>query len=479
MGRMALALFGLFAIAVAASSSNNERSTEHDRPRRLRREDQQQQQEQIADGESLSQQQKQQRELFGTNLVAKWVKEAKEDLEEIQEMLTKALDDDSSMPPIPVAPPTRAPTRPTPAPPPPTSVPVPLPPTTSAPTFTCGVSPEERSRTITSDLSTVSKEADIEKAGSPQNMALNWLLSEDGLYLCPDSPTLIQRYVAAVFYYSSIGDGWTQCSAPEDLNDAASVAEANANCNIVVDSGVGGTDAWLTAVSECNWGGMVCEDNENALERIDFESNNLQGTIPFELQELSQLRFLHLEEGKTAGIIPSELGNLSSLEELDLNFNLLVGPVPDTIYNLAELKELDLNDNLLEGSLSPDIGKLSKLRFFQISKNRITGTIPTEMGQLTELAIANFDRNQMMGTMPQEVCNLRDIENGLIGSLTCDCLDSSAKFYVECQTPQCCTQCFEPSLIITGDIREDEVVLPDNRADSNKKNKKNKKKDKV
>lgn len=266
MRRTALVLFGLFSIAVVANARNNKESNnaQTKRPRRLRRADEQEEQlQQLANGKSRRQQQ---RELFGTNLVAKWVKEAKQDLEEMQEMLTKALDDDNSMPPIPVAPPTRAPTRQSPTPPPPT----PALPTTSAPTFQCGVSPEERSQQIEAKLSTVSKPADIDEAGSPQNMALNWLVNEDGLYLCPDSPILVQRYVVAVFYYSSIGDGWTECSAPEELSDPTSVAEANANCNIQVDSGNGGTDAWLTAVSECNWGGLVCVQNENALERIDF-----------------------------------------------------------------------------------------------------------------------------------------------------------------------------------------------------------------
>ena len=142
-----------------------------------------------------------------------------------------------------------------------------------------------------------------------------------------------------------------------------------------------------------------------------------------------------------------------------MNFNLLVGSIPATIYQLKNLVELDMNDNLLQGSLSSDIGNLSSLRFLQLSKNRITGTIPTEIGLLSQLAIANFDRNQMNGSMPQEVCNLRNTQDGLIGSLTCDCLVPSAKFYVECASPSCCTACFEPSLLVTGD----EAVLPDNK----------------
>lgn len=306
-------------------------------------------------------------------------------------------------------------------------------------------------------------------AGSPQNMALDWLINKDAMYSCPEDENLVQRYVVAVFYYSSIGDEWLQCSAPDELENPDSIEKANANCNIEDESpDGGGTDAWLTPVSECQWAGLACQRSiGNVLVRIDFESNNLQGTIPFELQELKELRFLHLEEGKTAGTIPQEIGNMSKLQEFDVNFNLLVGSIPDSIYQLKNLAELDMNDNLLQGSLSSDIGKLTSLRFLQLSRNRMTGTIPTEIGLLSQLAIANFDRNQFNGSMPQEVCNLRNTQAGLIGSLTCDCLTPSAKFYVECAAPSCCTACFEPSLLVTGD----EAVLPDKKRKKKKKKK--------
>ena len=75
----------------------------------------------------------------------------------------------------------------------------------------------------------------------------------------------------AVFYFSTDGPNWIQCSAPDDLSDPASVAAANANCNLEVEIGEGGTDAWLTAVSECNWGGVACKSDGSGLDRIDMD----------------------------------------------------------------------------------------------------------------------------------------------------------------------------------------------------------------
>ena len=74
----------------------------------------------------------------------------------------------------------------------------------------------------------------------------------------------------AVFYFSTDGPNWVECSAPDDLSDPASIAEANANCALEVEIGQGGTDAWLTPVSECQWGGGACDPVSSDMERIEF-----------------------------------------------------------------------------------------------------------------------------------------------------------------------------------------------------------------
>ena len=346
--------------------------------------------------------------------------------------------------PGPTPPPTPGPTPgptppptpgPTPAPTPgPTLAPTPRPttaaPTTPAPTFTCNFSPEDRAIAIADILRQVSNPIDFVAPFSPQSRSLKWITEDDSLYLCPDDPFLIQRYTMAVFYFSTDGPNWVECSAPADLSDPNSIREANANCNLEVEIGQGGTDAWLTPVSECQWGGVACDTVSSDMERIEFgklhltrgkfgqicqfhhhisnskcgscvlladltrifclslsiEKNNLAGTIPRELQELQELRFLHMEEGRTGGTIPPELGNLSNLLELDMNFNALTGSIPANMYNLANLLEFDMNDNSLSGPISPDIQKMTKLTFLQFHRNQFTGSIPAEVGNLNRLS---------------------------------------------------------------------------------------------
>jgi hypothetical protein len=97
----------------------------------------------------------------------------------------------------------------------------------------------------------------LDTPGTPQHSASNWLINEDTRYICPDDPSLVQRYTLAVVYYSTNGNRWTQCNAPNDFADPASIAAANANCALEPFPGTG-SDAWLTPDSECRWGGVVC-----------------------------------------------------------------------------------------------------------------------------------------------------------------------------------------------------------------------------
>ena len=236
--------FCCYALEAEVESANDGESvTRPSRPRRLRRSDQQHHIF-IDKDQTKYDEISHQRSLFGAGLVAKWVQEAKQDFDEISEVLNKALDDETSMP----AKPTMSPT--------------PLP---------CGgMSDAERDRQIRNRLSFVSEMISFVVPYSPQSQSMKWLIEDDAYYVCPDDPQLVQRYVMAVFYYSSRGDDWTQCSAPGDLSDRASIATANAKCNLEVDRGGGGTDAWLTPVSECNWGGLKCHEDSQSLERIDF-----------------------------------------------------------------------------------------------------------------------------------------------------------------------------------------------------------------
>lgn len=130
------------------------------------------------------------------------------------------------------------------------------------------MTPDLRALLLRVRINAVSSMDDLMTPGSPQAEALEWITNLDTRYVCPDDPTLKQRYSLAAFYYSTRGDRWNMCDAPDDFGNPLDVAAANARCMIEPMPG-SGSDAWLTPSNECLWGGVIC-DNDGNVERIDI-----------------------------------------------------------------------------------------------------------------------------------------------------------------------------------------------------------------
>lgn len=97
--------------------------------------------------------------------------------------------------------------------------------------------------------------------------------------------------------------------------------------------------------------------------------NNLRGSMPAELGNLTALEELRLSNNFLTGPIPAELGRLTDLEVLRLSNNALSGPVPAELADLAALEELRLHQNRLTGDLPPDLRDLANLKRLRIEDN--------------------------------------------------------------------------------------------------------------
>ena len=69
-----------------------------------------------------------------------------------------------------------------------------------------------------------------------------------------------------------------------------------------------------------SWHGITA-DNSGSVTVIDLSSNQLNGSIPSELGDLSNLEELWLYSNELSGPIPGELGDLSNLRLLILSLN--------------------------------------------------------------------------------------------------------------------------------------------------------------
>ncbi len=146
--------------------------------------------------------------------------------------------------------------------------------------------------------------------------------------------------------------------------------------------------------------------NLTALTNLNLSINLLTGSIPSELGNLTALTNVDLSLNDLTGSIPSELGNLTALTNLNLFFNLLTGSIPQELGNLVNLRELNLSGNLLTGFIPSELGNLTALTNLDLSFNQFTGFIPSELGNLTALTSLNLSNNQLTGSIPSELGNL-------------------------------------------------------------------------
>lgn len=116
---------------------------------------------------------------------------------------------------------------------------------------------------------------------------------------------------------------------------------------------------WLTTDTPCSWYGVRCGGDH--VTKLRLGANQLSGSIPSELGNLSQLTDLGLEFNQLTGSIPAELGNLAQFTWLNLAFNQLTGSLPTEIGELTQLTELYLFFNQLSGEFPSSITSLVNL----------------------------------------------------------------------------------------------------------------------
>ena len=142
-------------------------------------------------------------------------------------------------------------------------------------------------------------------------------------------------------------------------------------------------------------------ENLSKLENFGAEESSLNGGIPVALGNLSQLKYLWLHKNSLSGSIPAELGKLTNLIQLHLNDNSLSGTIPAALGGLTSLTNLELQNNELSGEIPAELGNLANLVYLYLHSNQLSGEVPVELGQLTELrGVQLQDNTDLTGVIP-------------------------------------------------------------------------------
>mmetsp|Transcript_7206 Transcript_7206/g.18310 ORF Transcript_7206/g.18310 Transcript_7206/m.18310 type:complete len:327 (-) Transcript_7206:62-1042(-) len=234
----------------------------------------------------------------------------------------------------------------------------------------------------------------VQTDGTPQRHAYVWLQDEDelglnrrnleehgGRGLRLEDWQLVQRYTAAVFYFSTnVDETWT------------STAKTN----------------WLSITqTECEWEGVSC-DGQYRITGLEFQDSGIGGTLPREMVNLEHLVILGIDNtggihGKLSGGIPAEFANLTSLSIFHLQGNDFTEPLPDHLFeNWYEINTINLNSNTLPGSIPSSVDALESCTDLDLSHNRLTNEIPPQISGMENVGILKLNNNELTGQIREE-----------------------------------------------------------------------------
>ncbi|QCD94834.1 LRR receptor-like serine/threonine-protein kinase FLS2 [Vigna unguiculata] len=143
--------------------------------------------------------------------------------------------------------------------------------------------------------------------------------------------------------------------------------------------------------------------NLTLLENLDLDENSFSSFTPLLFyNSFAHLKFLDLSSNNLQGTIPDDLGNVTSLVTLDLSYNQLEGPVPTSFGYLCNLRaiyfsHLKLNQRINEivDIITPCISH--GLRTLEVQSSQLSGNLPLSLGKLSSLESLSLSNNQLSG----------------------------------------------------------------------------------
>ncbi|WP_026450266.1 T9SS type A sorting domain-containing protein [Aequorivita capsosiphonis] len=175
---------------------------------------------------------------------------------------------------------------------------------------------------------------------------------------------------------------------------------------------------WGSGESVSTWHGITVENigGTDHVKSLDLSYNNLVGSIPNEIGNLTELEFLAFWNNTLTGNIPDELGNCTKIELLSLEDNALTGTIPASFSNLTNMSSFWLNGNLLSGDISTVFSSWTNLVYFSIGDGNFSGNYNQFTGDLDLsnnplLAMVLFDHNNI------STLNIKNGNNANISSI--------------------------------------------------------------
>ena len=198
-----------------------------------------------------------------------------------------------------------------------------------------------------------------------------------------DLPMLVSNVNQLRQYYTDVGAYDPGVPTPAQPPPPCGLAVANQTANpglmhdcfalLAAKDTLRGTETlnWSPDVAITKWKGITVRGTPSRVTRLQLQSNRTAGN-------------------QLSGSIPTELGELTKLTRLDLGGSRLTGPIPTELGDLSNLVSLYLSSNQLLGAVPVELGKPPNLEHLFLAGNSLSGCIPLVLRD-----VANHDMDQL------------------------------------------------------------------------------------
>jgi hypothetical protein len=146
---------------------------------------------------------------------------------------------------------------------------------------------------------------------------------------------------------------------------------------------------WMSSQTVCSWAGVSCSSGR--VTGLNLQSNNLKGTWPDSIGNLTKLSSLQLD-----GTQPS---SYAGCVDTDFSYSAF----PSSFWSLTEMSVFLAENACLGGTLldgPAGVASWAKLTQFSIHQNRVSGSFPSGFNNAGGLQVLKLDRNPINGTVP-------------------------------------------------------------------------------
>jgi hypothetical protein len=149
-----------------------------------------------------------------------------------------------------------------------------------------------------------------------------------------------------VFFIAFLGMSAAKAAIPAaERNVLLAIYDDGDGANWTHNDGWGGASG-----TECGWYGISCDGAGDHITMIDLSENNLIGTLPTSLQDLTQLQYFSTYSNALGGTLPA-------------------------IAGMTQLVVFLVSNNQISGAI-PALDGLDSLQYFIVDGNRLTGAPP-------------------------------------------------------------------------------------------------------